>query len=178
MNQQRPLKFKNKNLKQTLTDNLDMLFLPLVIDYCLFCVQSTRIYGILFFFVFILLTVVLFKQHKNRLNKEINNIIEQKGFKYKISCKLKEFRGGGIYIDSSYLVFCNNFSVDKYSFVKIPVIYEKRSNSEDKVYLDINCELEVWEGKYEEIVDLETNNILTSKELKAFLNQEENREKI
>jgi len=33
-------------------------------------------------------------------------------------------------------------------------------------------------GAYEKIVDLETNNILTSKELEAFLNQEENRGKI
>jgi len=33
-------------------------------------------------------------------------------------------------------------------------------------------------GAYEKIVDLKKNTVLTSKELEAFLNQEENREKI
>lgn len=31
-------------------------------------------------------------------------------------------------------------------------------------------EQDVWIGRYEEIVDLKTNTVLTSKELKAFLN--------
>ena len=186
MNQSRPLKLKNKNLKQILTDNFDMLILPsFVIEVCLFAYSKTRIYGIygiILFFLIIVSTIILYKNHKKKLNKKINELINSKEFKYKISLTQTKEMQGFLFlykiIDDPYIVFCHNFTVDKYGFCKIPVIYEKYSEPEDKVYLAIKRVVDVFEGKYEKIVDLKTNTVLTSKELEAFLNQEENREKI
>ena len=186
MNQSRPLKLKNKNLKQILTDNFDMLILPsFVIEVCLFAYPKTRIYGIygiILFFLIIVSTIILYKNHKKKLNKKINELINSKEFKYKISLTQTKKMQGFLFlykiIDEPYIVFCHNFTVDKYGFCKIPVIYEKYSEPKDKVYLAIKRVVDVFEGKYEKIVDLKTNTVLTSKELEAFLNQEENREKI
>lgn len=182
MNQSRPLKLKNKSLMQILSDNFDMLILPFVIEVCLFAYPKTRIYGIILFFLIIVSTIILYKNHKKKLNKKINELINSKEFKYKISLtQTKEMQGFPFLykiIDDPYIVFCHNFTVDKYGFCKIPVIYEKYSEPEDKVYLAIKRVVDVFEGKYEEIVDLKTNTVLTSKELEAILNQEENREKI
>ena len=179
MNQQSPLKLKNKNLKQILTDNLDMLILPFVIEVCLFAYPKTRIYGIILFFLIIVSTIILYKNHKKKLNKKINELINSKEFKYKIYLKLNEPTKTSLkFIDVPYIVFCHNFKIDEYGYVKISDIYEKHSNPEDKVYLNVKYEQGVLRGAYEKIVDLKKNTVLTSKELEAFLNQEENREKI
>lgn len=173
MNQQRPLKLKNKNLKQILTDNLDMLILPFVIEVCIFAYPKTRIYGIILFFLIIVSTIILYKNHKKKLNKKINELINSKEFKYKIYLKLNEPTKTCFtslkFIDVPYIVFCHNFKIDEYGYVKISDIYEKHSNPEDKVYLNVKYEQGDLRGAYEKIVDLETNNILTSKELESFL---------
>ena len=61
------------------------------------------------------------------------------------------------------------FATTPNPYVKISDIYEKHSNPEDKVYLNVKYEQDDLRGAYEKIVDLETNNILTSKELESFL---------
>ena len=182
MNQSRPLKFKNKNLIQILTNNLDVLFLPLLIEIYLCFNQKTRIYGITLFFLITLLTIILYKIHKHRLYKKIIELTESKEFKYKISLRLHDFNPQPFsfkeYISVPYLVFCNDFSINKHGVVEISVLYENHSEPESKVYLDEKYVQDIWIGMYEEIVELKTNTVLTSKELEAFLNQEENREKI
>lgn len=171
MNQ--PLKLKNKNLIKILFDNFGSLLLPLIIEIYLFVNQKTRIYGITLFFLITLLTIILYKIHKHRLYKKIIELTESKEFKYKISLRLNEphvsfFKN---YVEVPYLVFCNDFSINKHGSVKISVLYENHSQPDSKVYLDEKYEMDVWEGLYDEIVDLKTNTVLTSKELKSFLNQ-------
>lgn len=179
MNQSRPLKLKNKSLMQILNDNLDLLLLPLIIEIYLCVYQKTRIYGITLFFLITLLTIILYKIHKHRLYKKIIELTESKEFKYKISLILQDFHPYFTcknYVEVPYIVFCNDFSINKHGVVQISVLYENHSEPESKVYLDEKYEIDVWEGMYEEIVDLKTNTVLTSKELEAFLNQEENEE--
>ena len=181
MNQSRPLKLKNKSLMQILSDNLDILLFPVIIEIYFFVNQKTRIYGIILFFLITLLTIILYKIHKYRLYKKIIELTESKEFKYKISLRLYDFHpyfGFKNYVEVPYLVFCNDFSINKHGAVEISVLYENHSQPESNVYLDEKYEIDVWKGLYEEIVDLKTNNVLTSKELKSFLKQEENREKI
>ena len=176
MNQSKPLKLKNKNLTQIFFDNLDLLLLPLIIEIYLCVNQKTRIYGIILFFLITLLTIILYKFHKHRLYKKIIELTESKEFKYKISLRLNDFHpffSCKNYVEVPYIVFCNDFSINKHGVVQISVLYENHSEPESKVYLDEKYEIDVWEGKYEEIVDLETNNVLTSKELEGFLSQEE-----
>ena len=176
-----PLKLKNKSLMQILHDNLELLLLPLIIEIYLCVNQKTRIYGITLFFLITLLTIILYKIHKHRLYKKITELTESKEFKYKISLVLQDFHPCftcKTYVEVPYLVFCNDFSINKHGAAQISVIYENHSQPESKVYLDEKYEIDVWKGLYEEIVDLKTNTVLTSKELEAFLNQEENREKI
>lgn len=180
MNQSRPLKLKNKNLTQIFFDNFYFLLFPLIIEIYLLVNQKTRIYGITLFFLITLLTIILYKIHKHRLYKKIIELTESKEFKYKISLWLNDFHpsfGVKHYVEVPYLVFCNDFSINKHGAVEIFVLYENHSQPDSKVYLDEKYE-DVWKGMYEEIVDLKTNTVLTSKELEAFLNQEENREKI
>ena len=132
----------------------------------------SRIYGIILFFLITLLTIILYKFHKYRLYKKIIELTESKEFKYKISLRLSDLHPyffWDIYVDVPYLVFCNDFSINKHGAAQISVLYENHSEPESKVYLDEKYEIDVWEGKYEEIVDLETNNVLTSKELESFL---------
>ena len=170
------IKLKNKNLIQILNDNLDLLLLPLIIEIYLCVNQKTRIYGIILFFLITLLTIILYKFHKHRLYKKIIELTESKEFKYKISLRLNDFHpffSCKNYVEVPYIVFCNDFSINKHGVVQISVLYENHSEPESKVYLDEKYEIDVWEGKYEEIVDLETNNVLTSKELEGFLSQEE-----
>lgn len=182
MNQSRPLKLKNKNLAQIFFDNFYFLLFPLIIEIYLLVNQKTRIYGITLFFLITLLTIILYKIHKHRLYKKIIELTESKEFKYKISLNLYDFHPHPFisrnYVDVPYLVFCNDFSINKHGAVEISVLYENHSQPDSKVYLDEKYEIDVWKGMYEEIVDLKTNTVLTSKELEAFLNQEENREKI
>ena len=182
MNQSRPLKLKNKSLRQILSDNLDLLLFPVIVEILLFANQKTRIYGIILFFLITLLTTILYKIHKNRLFKKIIELTESKEFKYKISLRLNDFHPHPFsfknYVEVPYLVFCNDFSINKHGTAQISVIYENHSQPESKVYLDEKYEIDVWKGMYEEIVDLNKNSVLTSKELEAFLNQEENKEKI
>lgn len=174
MNQSRPLKFKNKNLIQIFFDNFYFLLFPLIIEIFLLVTPKTRIYGITLFFLITLLTIILYKIHKHRLYKKIIELTESKEFKYKISLSLHDFHPHPFifknYIDVPYLVFCNDFSINKHGVVEISVIYENHSQPDSKVYLDEKYEQDVWIGRYEEIVDLKTNTVLTSKELKAFLN--------
>lgn len=182
MNQSGPLKLKNKSLMQILNDNLDLFLLPLIIEIYLCVNQKTRIYGITLFCLITLLTIILYKIHKHRLYKKIIELTESKEFKYKISLNLYDFHPHPFisrnYIYVPYLVFCNDFSINKHGAVEISVLYENHSQPDSKVYLDEKYEIDVWKGMYEEIVDLKTNTVLTSKELEAFLSQEENREKI
>lgn len=176
-----PLKLKNKSLMQTLSDDLDLLLCPVIIEIYLCVNQKTRIYGIILFFLITLLTIILYKIHKHRLYKKIIELTESKEFKYKISLRLNDFHpyfGCKKYVEVPYLVFCNDFSIDKQGAVEISVIYENHSQPESKVYFDEKYVIDIWKGMYEEIVDLKTNTVLTSKELEAFLTQEENREKI
>ena len=181
MNQSRPLKLKNKSLTQILFDNLQLLFFLVIIEIYPFMTQKTRIYGIILFFLITLLTIILYKIHKHRLYKKIIELTESKEFKYKISLRLNDLHPyffHEIYVEVPYLVFCNDFSINKHGAAQISVIYENHSQPESKVYLDEKYEIDVWKGMYEEIVDLSKNSVLTSKELEAFLNQEENKEKI
>ena len=176
MNQSRPLKLKNKNLIQILNDNLDLLLLPLIIEIYLCVNQKTRIYGITLFFLITLLTIILYKIHKHSLYKKIIELTESKEFKYKISLRLNDFHPSFScknYVEVPYIVFCNDFSINKHGIVQITVLYENHSEPESKVYLDEKYEIDVWNGMYEEIVDLKTNTVLTSKELEGFLSQEE-----
>ncbi len=180
MSQKKPIKLKNKNLTQIFFDNFYLLLLPLIIEIYLCVNQKTRIYGITLFFLITLLTIILYKIHKHRLYKKIIELTESKEFKYKISLSLYDFHPHPFifnnYVEVPYIVFCNDFSINKHGAVQISVLHENHSEPESKVYLDEKYEIDVWKGMYEEIVDLETNNILTSKELEAFLNQEENEE--
>ena len=177
-----PLKLKNKSLMQILHDNLELLLFPVIVETLLIANQKTRIYGIILFILITLLTIILYKIHKYRLYKKIIELTESKEFKYKISLSLLDFHPHPFtfknYIDVPYLVFCNDFSINKHGVVEISVIYENHSQPDSKVYLDEKYEQDVWIGRYEEIVDLSKNSVLTSKELEAFLNQEENKEKI
>lgn len=180
MNQSRPLKLKNKSLMQILHDNLELLLFPVIVETLLIGYQKTRIYGIILFILITLLTIILYKIHKYRLYKKIIELTESKKFKYKISLRLNDFHpyfSCKNYVEVPYLVFCNDFSINKHGAAQISVIYENHSQPESKVYLDEKYEIDVWKGMYEEIVDLKTNTVLTSKELEAFLNQEENRGK-
>ena len=168
-----PLKLKNKSLMQILHDNLELLLLPVIVETLLIANQKTRIYGIILFILITLLTIILYKIHKYRLYKKIIELTESKEFKYKISLRLNEphvsfFKN---YVEVPYLVFCNDFSINKHGAVEISVLYENHSQPDSKVYLDEKYEMDVWEGLYDEIVDLKTNTVLTSKELKSFLNQ-------
>lgn len=176
-----PLKLKNKSLMQILNDNLELLLFPVIVETLLIGFQKTRIYGIILFFLITLLTIILYKFHKYRLYKKIIELTESKEFKYKISLRLIDFHPSFScknYIEVPYLVFCNDFFINKHGAAQISVIYENHSQPESKVYLDEKYEIDVWKGMYEEIVDLKTNTVLTSKELEAFLNQEENRGEI
>lgn len=177
MNQSRPVKLKNKNLTQIFFDNFYFLLFPLIIEIYLLVNQKTRIYGITLFFLITLLIIILYKIHKHRLYKKIIELTESKEFKYKISLRLYDFHPHPYiynnHVDVPYLVFCNDFSINKHGAVEISVLYENHSQPESKVYLDEKYEIDVWKGLYEEIVDLKTNTVLTSKELKSFLKQEE-----
>lgn len=177
-----PLKLKNKSLVQILFDNFDLLLFPVIIEIYLLVNQKTRIYGIILFFLITLLTIILYKIHKHRLYKKIIKLTESKDFKYKISIRLYDFQPHPFifknYVEVPYIVFCNDFSITKHGAAQISVIYENHSQPESKVYLDEKYEIDVWKGMYEEIVDLKTNTVLTSKELEAFLNQEKNRGEI
>lgn len=176
-----PLKLKNKSLMQILHDNLELLLFPVIVETLLIANQKTRIYGIILFILITLLTIILYKIHKHRLYKKIIELTESKEFKYKISLWLNDFHPSFSvkhYVEVPYLVFCNDFSINKHGTAQISVIYENHSQPESKVYLDEKYEIDVWKGMYEEIVDLSKNSVLTSKELEAFLNQEENKEKI
>ena len=171
-----PLKLKNKSLMQILSDNLELLLLPVIVETLLIANQKTRIYGIILFILITLLTIILYKIHKYRLYKKIIELTESKEFKYKISLRLNDFHpylSVKNYVEVPYIVFCNDFSINKHGAAQISVIYENHSQPESKVYLDEKYEIDVWKGFYEEIVDLKTNTVLTSKELEAFLNQEE-----
>jgi len=171
-----PLKLKNKSLMQILHDNLELLLLPVIVETLLIANQKTRIYGIILFILITLLTIILYKIHKYRLYKKIIELTESKEFKYKISLRLNDFHpyfSVKNYVEVPYIVFCNDFSINKHGAAQISVIYENHSQPESKVYLDEKYEIDVWKGFYEEIVDLKTNTVLTSKELEAFLNQEE-----
>lgn len=172
MNQTRPIKLKNKSLMQILNDNLFLLLFPVVIEIYLFVNQKTRIYGIILFFLITLLTIILYKFHKYRLYKKIIELTESKEFKYKISLRLSDLHPyffWDIYVDVPYLVFCNDFSINKHGAAQISVLYENHSEPESKVYLDEKFVLDSWIGMYDEIVDLKRNTFLTSKELEAFL---------
>lgn len=176
-----PLKLKNKSLMQMLSDNLDSLIFPVIIEILLIANQKTRIYGITLFILITSLTIILYKIHKYRLYKKIIKLTESKEFKYKISLWLYDFHPyfySKNYVLVPYLVFCNDFSINKHGVAQISVLYENHSQPDSKVYLDEKYEQDVWKGLYEEIVDLSKNSVLTSKELEAFLNQEENKEKI
>ena len=180
MSQKKPLKLKNKSLMQILSNNLEMVLVLLIPEMILFTNQKTRIYGIILFFLITLLTIILYKIHKNRLYKKIIELTDSKEFKYKISLILNDFQQyflSQIYVEVPYLVFCNDFSINEYGVVKIPVIHENHSDPESKVYLDEKYVQDIWIGMYDEIVDLKTNTVLTSKELVAFLNPKEKSEK-
>ena len=176
MNQSSPLKLKNKSLMQILFDNLELLLFPVIVETLLIANQKTRIYGIILFILITLLTIILYKIHKYRLYKKIIELTESKEFKYKISLRLNDFHpcfSCKNYVEVPYIVFCNDFSINKHGAAQISVIYENHSQPESKVYLDEKYEIDVWKGLYEEIVDLKTNTVLTSKELEGFLSQEE-----
>lgn len=180
MNQTRPIKLKNKSLIQIFHDNLEVLLLPLIIEIYLCVNQKTRIYGITLFFLITLLTIILYKIHKHRLYKKITELTESKEFKYKISLVLQDSHPCftcKTYVEVPYLVFCNDFSINKHGAVQISVLCENHSEPESKVYLDEKFVLDSWIGMYDEIVDLKRNTFLTSKELEAFLKPKENSEK-
>ena len=157
-----------------------MVLVLLIPEMILFINQKTRIYGIILFFLITLLTIILYKIHKNRLYKKIIELTDSKEFKYKISLILNDYHPyflSSVAVEVPYLVFCNDFSINEYGVVKIPVIHENHSEPESKVYLDEKYVQDIWIGLYDEIVDLKTNTFLTSKELEAFLNPKEKREK-
>lgn len=68
------------------------------------------------------------------------------------------------------------YKIHKYRLYKKIIELTESKEFKYKISLRLNdlhpyffC-VDVWKGMYEEIVDLKTNTVLTSKELKAFLN--------